>query len=165
MKIGFLFMNFNGREAVWINLNKQANSLIIEGLPNQKQIMISIFELFAIILQYIEGRMAASTSEEQQILHLNALSNVGSLEAIRLLQAKISEKNPKSIRVQAIYAFKNLGFQNQLKVLNHLYQLLVPSEHWVWAKNTKSLFGTSSYSTMVIPEANTELNITLPPDR
>ena len=127
MKIGFLFMNLNGREAVWINLNKQANSLIIEGLPNQKQITISIFELFAIILQYIEGRMAASTSEEQQILHLNALSNVGSLEAIRLLQAKISEKNPKSIRVQAIYAFKNLGFQNQLKVLNHLYQLLVPS--------------------------------------
>ena len=108
--------------------------------------------------------MAASTSEEQQILHLNALSNVGSLEAIRLLQAKISERNPKSIRVQAIYAFRNLGYQNQLKVLNHLYQLLVPSEHWMWSENTKSLFGTSSYYTMVIPEANTELNVTLPPD-
>lgn len=60
--------------------------------------------------------MAASRTEKQQILHLNALSNVGSLESLKLLQAKISEKNPKSIRVQAIYAFRNLGYQNQLKV-------------------------------------------------
>lgn len=80
------------------------------------------------IWQYVEGRLNAAHTDKDKILVLKTIANIGSIKTLPMLQGLLVSTESTTVRVHAIWAFKNLGFQNKLKV-----------KIWWWVSHSRLL--------------------------
>ena len=72
----------------------------------------------------VEVRLNSDDIDEKKIATLKAMTNLGSLKSLPQLQNMMSRRESTAVRVHAVYALKNLCFQNRLQVLQTLTPLL-----------------------------------------
>ena len=58
----------------------------------------------------------AATKDEEKIMLLKAIANMGSIKSLGMIQDRLQDSETLPVRVHAVWALKNMGFQNKLKV-------------------------------------------------
>ena len=75
--------------------------------------------------KFLESKLSEAKKDEEKVILLKAMANIGSMKSLTQLQQLMSAKESTSVRVQAVYALKSLSYQNRMKVLQTVHPLLL----------------------------------------
>ncbi|XP_067947351.1 vitellogenin-like [Watersipora subatra] len=75
--------------------------------------------------KYVERRLHVANHDDEKIMLLKTVANLGSIKTLPMIQSFMVDTESKAVRVHAIWAVKNMGFQNQRKVIQTLTPIML----------------------------------------